>query len=49
MYILIYDKLCNVVVLLYNLKLKMKMSLENIKLLLTMFYMYTGPCASENF
>jgi len=36
MYILIYDKLCNAVVLLYNLKLKIKMSLENIKLLLTM-------------
>lgn len=49
MYILIYDKLCNVVVLLYNLKLKMKMSLENIKLLLTMFYMYTRSCASEIF
>lgn len=36
MYILIYDKLSNAVVLLYNLKLKIKMSLENIKLLLTL-------------
>lgn len=38
MYILIYYKLSNAVVLLYNLKLKIKMSLENIKLLLTMQY-----------
>ena len=31
-----YDKLSNAVVLLYNLKLKIRMSLENIKLLLTL-------------